>query len=117
MIIRKNIKSLTPNEKKVFVQALKTLKAINYNWYPITHAQVMDEVVGSLAQNGAHQGPILLPWHRKFIREFEKDLLMVMKNGSQNKELELGLPYWDWTEDSGIWEEDFMGGNGDPNDD
>lgn len=118
MTIRKNIKSLTREEKKAFIKALKRLKVLNYNWYPAVHARVMSEMVGSpsMTRNGAHRGPIFLPWHRKFIREFEEDLQREVERDSQDRGLDLGLPYWDWTESSGIWNEDFMGGNGDPND-
>ena len=52
-----------------------------------------------------HRGPIFLPWHREFLRRFEKELQMPM-------------PYWKWEDEAdpykaGIW--NWLGGNGDPN--
>ena len=74
-------------------------------------------------RNLAHRGPIFLPWHREFLRRFELDL--------QEEVPGVALPYWDWAADaalvsdddtppwkkSPIWQEDFMGGSGDPNND
>jgi len=75
-------------------------------------------------RNLAHRGPIFLPWHREFLRRFELDL--------QKEVSDVTIPYWDWAADanlrspddetpawtlSPIWTEDFMGGNGDPNND
>jgi tyrosinase len=63
-------------------------------------------------RNAAHSGPIFLPWHREFLKRFEKDLQRMVPGVS--------LPYWDWTQDSSkphsspIWSDDFLGGNGDP---
>lgn len=52
--------------------------------------------------------PSFLPWHRRFLLEFETELRRVDPTVS--------VPYWDWTRDnspaSSIWGEDFMGGNG-----
>lgn len=43
--------------------------------------------------NGAHQGPIFLPWHRMFLIRLEQDLQRVLDDD------EFGLPYWDWAAD------------------
>jgi tyrosinase len=113
MLIRKNIKSLSSNEKKAFVKAVKMLKANKYNWYPIMHARTMQKNIITDKRNAAHMGPIFLPWHRKFIREFEKDLQIELQKELGSTVRNLGLPYWDWSENSRIWDADFMGGNGD----
>jgi tyrosinase len=68
-------------------------------------------------RNGAHRGPAFLPWHREFLLQVETDLKAI--------DPALFIPYWDWTEDSAlpdptkspIWDDQFMGGNGDPDDD
>ncbi len=136
-IIRKNVKSLSPQERQHFVDAVKALKANTtesriadnkYDDYVLWHAQTMAIAAGSDAtvvmRNLAHRGPIFLPWHREFLRRFELDL--------QKEVPEVILPYWDWAADaalrspdpdtpawtlSPVWKEDFMGGNGDPNND
>jgi tyrosinase len=125
IIIRKDVRSLSPNEKRKFVDAVKALK-INtkdnklgdnrYDDYVLWHAQTMMIPAGNdgALRNLAHMGPIFLPWHREFLRRFELDL---------RKEVpDVSIPYWDWTfdatrppNDSPVWQEDFMGGNGDPN--
>jgi tyrosinase len=136
IITRKDVRSLSPNEKQNFVDALKALKGNTkdkklgdnrYDDYVIWHAQTMMIPAGNDANAGmrnlAHRGPIFLPWHREFIRRFELDLRKEVPGVS--------LPYWDWAFDaslrsrdgvpawkqSPVWQEDFMGGNGDPNND
>lgn len=106
MAIRKNIRSLTAAEKSELIQAIKAIKASGqYDTYVTTHAQAMPT---------AHRGPAFLPWHREFLRRYEQDL----QNAAGNPDL--GLPYWDWTQDatnptgSPVWANDLMGGNGDP---
>ena len=100
-IIRKNVKSLSPQERQHFVDAVKALKANTtesriadnkYDDYVLWHAQTMAIAAGSDAtvtmRNLAHRGPIFLPWHREFLRRFELDL--------QKEVPEVVLPYWDW---------------------
>jgi len=133
IIIRKNVKSLSPTEKKNFIDSINALKANTvdkkigdnrYDDYVIWHAQTMMVAAGSDVstnmRNLAHRGPIFLPWHREFLRRFELDLRKEVPG--------VTLPYWDWAADaalrssddnppwklSPIWREDFMGGNGDP---
>ena len=131
IIVRKDVRSLSPKEKRNFVDAVKALKANirdkklgdnRYDDYVIWHAQTMmmpagnDDSARMGARNLAHMGPIFLPWHREFLRRFELDL---------RKEVsDVSIPYWDWAfdstqsiEESPVWKEDFMGGNGDPNND
>lgn len=118
MIIRKDVKTLSPTEKRDFIDAVKGLKSkyngnsiSRYDQYVEWHAKAMGKMVDGV-RNLAHSGPIFLPWHREFIRRFELDLQTIVP--------EVSLPYWNWVEDSNdpenslIWSEDFMGGNGDP---
>lgn len=71
----------------------------------------------SSPRNAAHMGSVFLPWHRDFLLRFESDLQKVSPN--------IVLPYWDWATDaalkdptkSPIWRSDFMGGNGNPDND
>ena len=117
--IRKNLRSLTPHEKKIFVEALLKLKKDGrYDEYVHWHHAVMTPTVLSYEphdpdyRNGAHRGTSFLPWHRAFLSSVEKDLQQINPK--------ITIPYWDWTQDSEledpktaiIWSDDFMGGNG-----
>lgn len=118
MIVRKNAKSLSRDEKKAFVEALLQLKKEGrYDEYVHWHHAVMKPTIfpyepkDGAYRNGAHRGPAFLPWHREFLLQVEADLRSI--NSA------LFIPYWDWTEDaegsplnSSIWEDDFLGGNG-----
>ncbi|MFK7785363.1 MAG: tyrosinase family protein [Crocinitomicaceae bacterium] len=132
MKVRKNLFSLSKEEFQQFVQGVYQLKnekiranmdgqTVNtYNYYVDIHARSV-----KVPANGpqydvpqAHQGPTFLPWHRKFLLMFEKDMRRVLQDE------EFCLPYWDWTEDSAlsdpkaskIWTEDFVGFNGNVHD-
>jgi tyrosinase len=58
----------------------------------------------------AHRSPSFLPWHRKFLVDFEVAL--------QEIDPTVSLPYWDWSIDrtptASLWSDDFMGGDGEP---
>ena len=110
MGVRKNLRSLTNTEKTEFINAVKALKANGrYNQYVLRHAQA--------PMSNIHRSPAFLPWHRQFILDFERELQQVAGNPN------LALPYWNWVEDAAlpdprtapIWADNFLGGNGDPN--
>jgi tyrosinase len=119
---RKSYKELSPTQKQKFIDAVRMLQTTKtngsfsiYDKYIDWHVKSMAKMVGNNEdQNLAHGGPIFLPWHREFLRRFEKDLQNAVNDPT------LYLPYWNWIEDemsprsSEIWAEDFMGGNGDP---
>jgi hypothetical protein len=101
---RKNQATLTAAEKARFVAAVLALKANGtYDTYVADH-------MGAMAD--AHRGPAFLPWHREFLRRFERDLQAI--------DPQVTLPYWDWTVDnsptSSLWDPSFLGGNGRPSD-
>lgn len=118
MVIRRNAKSLSTDERKAFVDALLHLKKEGrYDEYVHWHHSVMVPTVfpyepkDANYRNGAHRGPSFLPWHREFLLQVEADLHTI--------DSALFIPYWDWTEDSekspsasSIWDDDFLGGNG-----
>lgn len=124
MRVRKNILSLSADEKAAFIQALLRLKREGrYDEYVHWHHAVMNPTVlpyeprDARYRNGAHRGPSFLPWHREFLMQVENDL--------QNIDKALTLPFWDWTadaalpspEESTLWSNDLMGGNGVAGDD
>ncbi|MBA4144059.1 MAG: tyrosinase family protein [Nitrosospira sp.] len=102
---RKNQASLTPAERAAFVAAVKALKAGGA--YDVFVAQHRTAFLAG-ANDPAHGGPAFLPWHREYLRRFERALQQVDPGVS--------LPYWDWTVDrtpaASLWGADFMGGNG-----
>lgn len=113
MDIRKNQANLTSDEKDEFIETLLKFKkdgnsesGRNYDTFVKWH---IDEAMP------AHNSPQFLPWHRVFLRLLEKDLKQVSGNE------DITIPYWDWTTDnqdnSSLWDGDFLGGNGDVNDD
>ena len=127
IIVRKNILSLSDREKKDFIDALLALKANTkdaepadnrYDYYVLIHAKTMATAAGTdikySMRNLAHRGPIFLPWHREFLRRFELELRQEVPTVS--------IPYWDWTDtrtwnwkaNEFPWTDDFMGGNGNP---
>ena len=106
LVMRQNQSTLYDEKKLQFVNAVRTLKANGtYDRYVKMH---WDNVYAG------HRGPAFLPWHREFLRRFERDL----QNAAQDPLL--GLPYWDWSVDSSktspIWLSGFMGGNGQTSD-
>lgn len=125
MGIRKDLTTLSSEEKKAFITTVLELKKIGiYDKYVEEHNDAMANVTtvtGEIphpgVRNSAHRGPAFFPWHREFLRRFELDL--------QKIDPEVSLPYWDWTADAElddpttaiIWSEDFMGGNGKEEDD
>ncbi|RJL35897.1 tyrosinase family protein [Bailinhaonella thermotolerans] len=109
MGIRKNVAALTAAERTAFVAAVKKLKAKttgrNYDWFVNTHMTYFGTVNG---HNYAHWSSSFLPWHRKFLLEFEK--------GLQAFDSTVTLPYWNWVNEQSLtgppFTDDFMGGNG-----
>lgn len=120
MTCRKEVRQLSASEKQDFVDAVFALKRNGtYNQYVREHVVAANtltlapgESPATTRRNAAHRGPAFLPWHRDFIRRFERDL--------QEEVPGLALPYWDWTKDAEnpanapIWSNDFLGGDGDP---
>lgn len=121
MTCRKNVNSLSTQEKLDFIQAVKALKANGkYNQYVRDHQAAADRAtpssIDSAVRNSAHRGPAFLPWHREFLRRFEADLQAEVPG--------VVLPYWDWATDAAladpatapVWANDMMGGDGDSGD-
>ncbi|GHH67828.1 tyrosinase [Kitasatospora indigofera] len=108
MAFRKNQASLTAKEKRDFVNAVLALKrAGRYDAFVSTH----NSFIISDTDNGervGHRSPSFLPWHRRFLLQFEQALQSVDPN--------VTLPYWDWTADrtasASLWDAGFLGGNG-----
>ncbi|MFJ2787664.1 tyrosinase family protein [Streptomyces sp. NPDC093249] len=105
---RKNQRDLTAAERRTFVAAVLELKRTGgYDEFVRTHIDhYTSDGEGRLRT--AHMAPSFLPWHRKFLLDFETALRRI--------DSRVAVPYWDWTQDdsptSSLWAEDFLGGNG-----
>lgn len=101
MDCRKSVRSLTQQERRDFLKALRRLKRSgDYDQLVRTHFEAVwrqnasNQWQSKGLPNDAHGGPAFLPWHRKFLREFETKL--------QNHVSGVTLPYWNWREDARI---------------
>ncbi|WP_156726952.1 tyrosinase MelC2 [Streptomyces apocyni] len=112
MTVRKNQSALTRTEKRRFVDALLELKRSGrYDEFVTTHnGFIMSDT--DQGERVGHRSPSFLPWHRRFLIDFERQL--------QEVDPEVALPYWDWTVDrtpsASLWADDFLGGSGRPGD-
>jgi tyrosinase len=111
--VRKDQSTLTDTERTDFVNAVLGLK----NKYEDgSTTSVYDEFVllhqAAMRNLDIHVGPAFFPWHREFLDLFEREL--------QTINPQVTIPYWNWAVDgqtnSPIWNDDFMGGDGDPTD-
>jgi tyrosinase len=112
LAVRKNQSTLTDREKIEFIDALRQLK----NTYrPGETVSVYDQYVrlhqAALHKSHIHDGPHILPWHRQFLADFEREL--------QRINPAVTIPYWDFTVDrtlkASLFDPGWMGGSGDPN--
>ncbi|MFI2291919.1 tyrosinase family protein [Streptomyces niveus] len=108
MHIRKNQRNLTSAEKKRFVSTVLQLKRQGgYDEFVRQHVQYY-RADGDDGPRAGHMAPSFLPWHRKYLLEFERAL--------QRIDPKVTVPYWDWTTDNtpaaSLWSEDFLGGDG-----
>ena len=127
--VRKSVTALTRAERKSFVDAVLALKrakspydsSLSYydqfvQWHKdryVCHA--LDSTLGTGSMLMVHGGPIFLAWHREFLLRFEDALREVSGRA-------VTVPYWDWTDrqsvdpdsPNAVFKEDFMGGDGDP---
>ncbi|MEU9982911.1 tyrosinase family protein [Streptomyces sp. NPDC050856] len=108
MTVRKNQAQLTATEKRRLVDALLELKRTGqYDTFVTTHNGFIMSDTDSGDRVG-HRSPSFLPWHRRFLIEFERALQAVDPT--------VALPYWDWTAartpSASLWAPDFLGGTG-----
>ncbi len=103
MAIRKDANTLSATERLELVNAILELKASGiYDQFVLRHANADMFAI--------HRSPAFLPWHRRFLWDFEKELQRVSNNPN------LGIPYWNWPEggsNATMWDDDLLGGNGD----
>src|SRR5262245_49123050 len=115
MKCRKNVKSLTTDEKRRLVDAFVALKVQDSVIHPGSQSRYDDFVEchmnAMMAPVGwAHQDSVFFPWHRELLYQFEQLL--------QSVDPSVPIPYWDWTRhktgaDAGFpFKHDFTGVDG-----
>ena len=126
MRCRKNVKSLSTDEKNAFIQAIDGLKLVDsllhpgsqsrYDDYVEIHRGAMDsavlnQVTGAVINPGwGHYDSAFCPWHREVLYRFEEDLRSIVPG--------VTIPYWDWTraqapgDDGWPFTHDFIGVDG-----
>jgi tyrosinase len=122
--VRKNIRNLTNNERKDYVDAVLKLKKTKspyddslsyYDQFVAWHVTLnLCEFGQPLPMQMGHGSPIFLPWHRVFTLLFETALRQVSGKS-------ITVPYWEWVttpdhDKAVVFADDFMGGAGDPMD-
>ncbi|MEV6179066.1 tyrosinase family protein [Streptomyces sp. NPDC052015] len=108
MYTRKDVSTLTPSERRRFVNALLEVKRRGeYDEFVRTHIEYYAPD-GESGLRVAHMAPSFLPWHRMFLLDLESTLRRVDES--------VTLPYWDWTRNrtpTAIpWTDDLLGGTG-----
>jgi tyrosinase len=63
-----------------------------WDLFVLWHWHAMTTPTGG-GRNGAHRGPVFLPWHRWFLLELEAQFQRVLEDA------DFALPYWDWAAD------------------
>lgn len=119
--MRKNLGSLTKQERERFVATVLALKrklsvlrpsdpeSNRYDDFVRVHLEVMPVVPVDYPMT-AHMCAGFLPWHRALLLVFEQELQVIDPS--------VTIPYWDSCDpayhgkDSVIWGEDFLGGDG-----
>ncbi len=103
MRCRRNVKSMTSQEKADFARAIVLLKAEPSVLHPGSQNRYDDYVeihrgamAAAIIQNNvlidpgwAHFDSAFLPWHRELLYRFEEDLRLLVPG--------VTVPYWDWT--------------------
>ena len=122
MKCRKNVKNLTADEKRRFVNAFQALMVQDsvlhpgaqsrYDDFVETHLLAMHDMDTHVPrpESWGHGGSVFLPWHRELLYQFEKLLQII--------DTSVTIPYWDWTRakaasDAGYpFTHDFLGVDG-----
>ena len=111
MRARKNVSSLTADERQRFVDAMIAIHqqpsqrglANRYDDFTRVHTDAMN-----VAPSWGHGGAAFTSWHRVLLAKFEEELRAIDDS--------VRIPFWDWTVDrtptSPPWLADFLGGDG-----
>ena len=91
MRVRKDWNMLRPEERALYIEAVNDLKSSGvYDLLVQTHAHLDNKEY-------AHGTSGFLPWHRKYLLEYENAL-----RAQNEKYACVTVPYWDWAEDTDV---------------
>lgn len=124
LAVRQNVTNLTALQRTNYVRSVLWMKThpsaydpgnasgLNaYDWLVKLHNDgFLTHLTGG---SGIHMAPSFFPWHREFLRAFERELQRAAKDLGIPETVT--IPYWDWTDPDVIpfvFRDDFMGGNG-----
>lgn len=118
MDIRINHRHMTREQKTVFIEAILRLKndtpsvlrpglQSRYDDFVQVHKNALGGP--DQFQPMPHRSPLFFPWHRVFLRQFERALKSAANDST------VTLPFWDWSlhGPSDPFTPAFLGGNGD----
>lgn len=98
MRVRKDWRNMRKDEQDLYILAVQTMKATESS---IPGLNLYDAVVQTHAhlnnKNYAHGSSGFLPWHRKYLLEYENSLRSLGPQFGC-----VTVPYWDWAEDTDI---------------
>ncbi|KAI9137797.1 hypothetical protein BKA69DRAFT_1041421 [Paraphysoderma sedebokerense] len=97
--VRKEWRDWTEGEQQRYFKALRKMNEVGSNEEGVS---VLDKFTKMHAEynSEAHTNTLFLPWHRAFLREFEKAL--------QSIDPSLSLPYYNWAIDMSIYGSDIL---------
>lgn len=118
MDIRLNHRNMTREQKATFIEALLRLKNNTPSVLRPGHqsryddfVQVHKNAMGGVDQFHPmpHRSSLFFPWHRVFLRQFERALQTAAND------ISITLPFWDWSMNgpNDPFTPNFLGGNGD----
>jgi hypothetical protein len=101
---RRNVASLTQEERDEYLQAILQLKATYYAADSVSWWDKQDQIHQGTHVHGT---PDFMPWHREFVNRYENLLRTI--------DPKIRIPYWDWTTDANnsygvdLFTDTFMG--------
>ncbi|KAI9144084.1 hypothetical protein BKA69DRAFT_1036432 [Paraphysoderma sedebokerense] len=121
--IRREFRDLPAETWERIVACFKFLKVVGiWDHMSWIHGKSFDNATAGAGRTVGHGGPAFLPWHRGYLRIFERLMQKWLQDDS------IGLPYWDWTIDTlnstavvppslPLFTDRYIGPNGDRNQD
>ena len=105
-VTRENQATLSPEKRTAFRNAiLQLVEEGKYLELTRDHMDMSHMMHGSMGEAGLYR---FLPWHRRYLLEFERELHRVdasLRPGAPDK---IGIPYWRWEDPFPAWLGDFL---------